>query len=105
MTTPVPTQADRPVADADKDRAADIAHALGLSSEQFTSGAADILVQHLRDHRLTAERETREACARIAETAWVSADYDVVGIADADMAMALCEHTAAAIRNTENTDG
>ena len=39
-----------------------------------------------------------EEAAKVAKTAWVSADYDIVGIADADMAMRLCEHAEAAIR-------
>ena len=52
---------------------------------------------------LAAERDaiaalTVERCAEVAKVGWVSADYDLVGIADADMAMKLCEHIAAAIR-------
>lgn len=39
------------VEQADKDRAVDLAHDLGISCEDFTSGASDILVRHLRDHR------------------------------------------------------
>ncbi len=96
-----PTQADREIA-------AELHDEMGMHelAAQVRAGRMDndTDVQRAMRHRLTAERETREACARIAETAWVSADYDVVGIADADMAMALCKHAAAAIRNTENTD-
>lgn len=39
------------VTQADRDAAVDTAHALGLSAEEFTSGAADILVQALARHR------------------------------------------------------
>lgn len=49
-----------------------------------------------------AVKAERERCARIAETGWVSADYNTVGIADADMAMALCEHIVDAIRGGDN---
>jgi hypothetical protein len=41
--------------------------------------------------------EANEAAAKIAKTGWVSADYNVVGIADADVAMRLCEHIENAI--------
>lgn len=44
----------------------------------------------------------RERCAGIAKTGWVSADYNLVGIADADQAMALCEHIANDIRSKAN---
>ena len=36
--------------------------------------------------------------ARVAKTGWVSADYAVVGIADADQCMKLCEHIESEIR-------
>ncbi|MDE2434756.1 MAG: hypothetical protein KGM49_00715 [Sphingomonadales bacterium] len=45
------------VTQADKDRSAELAHALGISCEDFTSGAADVLVRHLAAHREAAERE------------------------------------------------
>lgn len=46
-----------------------------------------------------AERnEVLEEAADEAELGWITANYDVVGIADADVAMRLCEHIAAAIR-------
>ncbi len=50
--------------------------------------------------RLMAEARNKalEEAASVAATGWVSADYDVVGIADADTAMRLCEHIAATIR-------
>lgn len=50
--------------------------------------------------RLMAEARNKalEEAANVAKTGWVSADYDVVGIADADTAMRLCEHIADAIR-------
>ncbi len=43
----------------------------------------------------------RARCAGIAKTGWVSADYNVVGIADADVAMRLCEHIVTAIEGTD----
>lgn len=36
--------------------------------------------------------------AGVAKTGWVSADYAVVGIADADQCMKLCEHIESEIR-------
>ena len=39
------------VGEDDKVRAVDLAHDLGISCEDFTSKAADILLQHLRKHR------------------------------------------------------
>jgi hypothetical protein len=46
-----------------------------------------------------------EAAAGVAKTAWVSADYNVVGIADADMALRLCEHSETAIRTLAKPEG
>ena len=48
-----------------------------------------------------ARREERERCAKVAETYWVEADYNTVGIADADMAMELCKQAAQAIRSLD----
>lgn len=47
--------------------------------------------------RKAVDAET-ERCAGIAKTGWVAADYNMVGIADADVAMRLCEHIEQAIR-------
>lgn len=55
------------------------------------------LAEVFEQHRLAEQ----ERCAGIAKTGWVSADYDVVGIADADQCMKLCEHIASAIRSGE----
>lgn len=44
------------VTQADREAAAELAHALGISCEDFTSGAADVLVQAFARHRI-AERE------------------------------------------------
>lgn len=54
-------------------------------------------------------KDEAEKCARVAETYWVEADYNTVGIADADMAMELCRQSAAALRarhaHTDQTGG
>lgn len=50
-----------------------------------------------------AVADERGRCAEIAKTGWLSADYNTVGIADADVAVALCEHIAAAIRGGDTS--
>lgn len=47
------------VTEADKDKSVELAHSLGLTAEEFTSGAADILVQAFARHRITTEAATR----------------------------------------------
>jgi len=113
MTTPVPTQADRDAA------AAYIrAHASHRTDEyvaqKIVAGQHDSpLVEAFMRHRITAERETREACARIADEhgkARRKASNDALirrdrGEARDHESMAIeAIHIAAAIRNTENTD-
>lgn len=50
-------------------------------------------------YKLEAARDKAlEEAAEVAKTAWICADYDVVGVADADKAMQLCEYAADAIR-------
>lgn len=49
------------VTQADKDWAVDMAHALGLTAEQFTSGAADVLVKLAAEQR--GERQKPESTA------------------------------------------
>lgn len=44
------------VTDADKDASAELAHALGMTADEFTSGGADILVKAMRDHRVLGEQ-------------------------------------------------
>ena len=44
------------VTDADKHASVRLAYTLGLTAEEFTSGAADILVKAMRDHRTTSEQ-------------------------------------------------
>lgn len=44
----------------DREAAADLAHALGVSCEDFTSGAADILVQAFTAHREAEKRRIVE---------------------------------------------
>lgn len=46
------------VTDADKEASAELAHAIGMSCEDFTSGGADVIVQALARHRQQAERDT-----------------------------------------------
>lgn len=48
------------VTEADKEAAVELAQALGISCEDFTSGAADVLVQHLARHSLAAMPWTAE---------------------------------------------
>ncbi|WP_035022900.1 hypothetical protein [Aquamicrobium defluvii] len=43
--------------------------------------------------------EALEEAAKEAKIGWVTADYDTVGIVDADKAMALCEHIEIAIHS------
>lgn len=45
-----------------------------------------------RASMIEGARMMREMAAKDAKTGWISADYDVVGIADADQAMKLCQH-------------
>ena len=52
-------------------------------------------------HRDENHGPTLERAAAVAKCAWVSANYDLIGIANADMANALCEHTEAEIRAME----
>lgn len=52
------------VTQADKDWAVDVAHALGLTAEQFTSGAADVLVQAAARHREQAVKPLVEALGK-----------------------------------------
>lgn len=59
------------VTQGDKDRAVEIAHALGMSAEDFTSGAADVLVQHCARHRIAALEEA----ARLAEADTARLDF------------------------------
>lgn len=54
-----------PAFQTDKDAAVNLAHALGLSAEQFTSGAADILVASLAAHRLRATDDLLDALEEI----------------------------------------
>ena len=58
------------VSDADKDASAALAHELGMSAEEFTSGAADIIVQAFARHRIGSQeaaiRAAIEAAAMIA---------------------------------------
>lgn len=44
------------VTDADQERAAELAYALDISCEDFTGGAADVLVKQLALHREETER-------------------------------------------------
>jgi len=44
------------VTEADKDAAAELAHAIRMSCEDFTSWGADVLVQAFARHRQSAER-------------------------------------------------
>ena len=53
------------VSDADKDASAALAHELGMSAEEFTSGAADIIVQAFARHR----HEAIEMAAKVADNA------------------------------------
>lgn len=43
------------VTQQDKDASAELAVAIGMSAETFTSGAADVIVQAFARHRLAAE--------------------------------------------------
>lgn len=56
---------------ADREAAVELAHALGMTCEDFTSGACDVLVQALARHRLSAEHRgylrAVEDAARVAE--------------------------------------
>lgn len=53
-----------PVTQADKEAAADCAHALGIDIDAFMSGAADILVQAFARHRMSADLATSAANLR-----------------------------------------
>lgn len=73
----------------------------GLGFYDGVEEDADGYLMTVAEHeRLMAEARNMalEEAANVAKTGWVSADYDVVGIADADTAMRLCEHIADAIR-------
>lgn len=48
------------VIQADREAAAELAVALGISAEDFTSGMADILVRHLSFYRIATERRIVE---------------------------------------------
>ncbi|NBR91609.1 MAG: hypothetical protein EBS68_17245 [Rhodobacteraceae bacterium] len=71
-----------------------------LSGKHYEN-AARTLLERLAP--AAVRREALEEAAKIAETYWVAADYNTVGIADADKAMELCRQTAAAIR--QHKDG
>lgn len=97
------TMTDKPapveVTQADKDASADLAHAIGMTCEEFTGGGADILVQAFARHRLTAWnartqaelvealRDVRETLALVAKPAHLDPDKhftsQVQGLGDA----------------------
>lgn len=59
----------------------------------------NMLARAFAMHRLSAmpdplamAKAMQAECAAVAKTGWVSADYNLVGIADADQCMKLCEH-------------
>lgn len=86
---PIMTTNPAPVSEAARDAAVDLAHALGMSAEEFTSGACDTLVQAFarfeRDirarHRDLLTVWTKwEAEVLLDETAWpVSGGFQVTG--------------------------
>lgn len=82
------------VTDVDRSVAQEFALICRLTGTQLHN-----LAGLLASHRIAGERAGLEKAARVVKTYWVEADYDTVGIADADMAMALCEQAATAIRN------
>lgn len=55
----------------DQEAGAELAHALGISCEDFTSGAADILLRHLALHaqaaRIEGAKAMQEAAAKACE--------------------------------------
>jgi hypothetical protein len=58
---------------------------------------ADALLPIITRERERAARAALEAAGDVAKTAWVSADYNTVGIADADACMQVCEHAETSI--------
>lgn len=53
--------------EADKERAVELAHALNISCEDFTSGAADLIVRLIARHALAARIEALEEAAKVAD--------------------------------------
>lgn len=62
--------------------------------------AQDVIVRIATERAAYAagQRDMRKRAAQEGKVGWVSANYDVVGVADADVAMRLCEHVEATIR-------
>lgn len=58
------------VTDADKEIAAELAHALGMTAEEFTSGACDVLVQFAARHRQAGVQQGLDMAA-----AYIQANY------------------------------
>jgi len=58
----------------------------------------------LDKYRQAGVQQGLDMAAGVAKVGWVSADYNIVGIADADVAMRLCEHIEAAIRKLGGGD-
>lgn len=92
------------VTEDDKEIAAELAHALGMTAEEFTSGACDVLVQIAARHRQAGVQQGLDMAAGVVEegsSRWrdkssatankrESRDYETMAIA--------CIHVAAAIR-------
>ena len=97
MTNPTITQADRDAAEAffptclwKQEARDDVAQAFAaIRQAAYEAG------------KLAGAKAMQDACAKEGKVGWVSADYDVVGIADADVAMRLCEHIESTIRSLD----
>ena len=93
------------VTQADREAVADVLFGLDLITanrlRELKGGAWDEhpTIQAFARHRIAAQVSFGEELAGMAKAGWISADYNAVGIVDADMAMELCEHIAAAIRD------
>lgn len=56
------------VTDADKEIAAELAHALGMTAEEFTSGACDVLVQFAARHSQAGVQQGLDMAAGVADS-------------------------------------
>ena len=90
------------VTEDDKEIAAELAHALGMTAEEFTSGACDVLVQIAARHRQAGVQQGLDMAAGVAgcerfpaghvEAAWTDGDDGPQHYNQA------CDDIAAAIR-------
>lgn len=69
------------VTDADKEASAELAHAIGMSCEDFTSGGADVIVQAFARHRQQAERAFEDRERKLREALWTPREAAWSGLA------------------------